>query len=754
LKRKPDLNPVSSHAASKVNEPGVQITGERTLRAILSEGEGSAMIMTDPTGLVISWNKAAESIFGYTENEITGKSIACFYLPGTIESGEHSDNLQQAAQSPGYFAEGWRVKKDGTKFWAYIEYTALYDFNRRLLGFANTIRELTENKHITEDDIEYSARSNYNGRVKAFEKKITSDTRFRKLIENSYEGITLLDKDFKTIFRSRSAKRINGWSNAERTKQSMIDRVHPDEKEWMASLLKKVLKSPGTTIPCIFRTTHFDGHYIWLQSAFTNYLDDPEIEAIVFNFRDITGEKELQIKEQRLVKELKERNSFIETILENLPIGIAVNRIDDGKTTIVNKNFSEIYGWSEKDLNDVNAFFSKVYPDETYRNRIVGQVMEDINSGDPARMVWKDMIITTKKGKNRVINSKNIPLYDQNLMISTVTDVTDEYNQSNELKRIKANQDAIINGTENLVWSVDADLRIISANKHYVEFVKANTGQYISEGDIALTKGYGEERLARWRDYYERALFGEILTFKEEIFDHRTNRVQYGLVSLNPMYNTEGKIFGVSCNIKNITEDTLNLMALERAKNDLEKIMNASLDIICTIDARGNFLSINSAAETILGYKPEELIGTSVFAIIHPDDREKTKIASAGLMAGRDLINYECRYLRKDDSIVYLTSSSKWDPSDRVSYGVAMDATEYKKIIAELAESEKKYSELFHLSPMPICVYELGTLNILDVNEAAIETFGYSREEFLSISLKSLALPEEIPMILESIIEQ
>lgn len=150
MKQNPNLNPVSSPVVSTVDQPEVQFTGEKTLRAILSDGEDSAMIMTDPTGLVITWNKAAETIFGYTENEIIGKSIAYFYLACSIESGEHSDNLLHAAQSPDYFAEGWRVKKDGTKFWAYVEYTALFDFERRLLGFAITVRELTENKYITD----------------------------------------------------------------------------------------------------------------------------------------------------------------------------------------------------------------------------------------------------------------------------------------------------------------------------------------------------------------------------------------------------------------------------------------------------------------------------------------------------------------------------------------------------------------------------------------------------------------------------
>ncbi len=71
---------------------------------------------------------------------------------------------------------------------------------------------------------------------------------------------------------------------------------------------------------------------------------------------------------------------------------------------------------------------------------------------------------------------------------------------------------------------------------------------------------------------------------------------------------------------------------------------------------------------------------------------------------------------------------------------------ERKRIISELAESEKKYSELFHLSPLPMFVFELDTLNILDVNDAFIKYYGYTREEVLCMNLMQLRPPEEIPV--------
>jgi len=69
-------------------------------------------------------------------------------------------------------------------------------------------------------------------------------------------------------------------------------------------------------------------------------------------------------------KELLERNQFIEAVLENLPIGLAVNFIDQGRATYINRKFEEIYGWPKEELEDIGQFFEKVYPDPVYRQKI------------------------------------------------------------------------------------------------------------------------------------------------------------------------------------------------------------------------------------------------------------------------------------------------------------------------------------------------------------------------------------------------
>jgi len=125
-------------------------------------------------------------------------------------------------------------------------------------------------------------------------------------------------------------------------------------------------------------------------------------------------------------RELEQRNIFIQTVLDNLPMGLAINEIEKGSAIYMNRKFEEIYGWPQSDLINIPQFFRNVYPNDAYREELMARVMDDVNSMDPARMHWENCQITHKDGSRHVINAVNIPLPDQNIMVSTVVDVTEQ----------------------------------------------------------------------------------------------------------------------------------------------------------------------------------------------------------------------------------------------------------------------------------------------------------------------------------------
>lgn len=148
-------------------------------------------------------------------------------------------------------------------------------------------------------------------RMPLSQQRATEDIRFRKLFENSHDGITLLDDQLNVIYRSCSAERIIGWSTAERVKSTLIGLVHRDDQEEVRKALKDLLTSPGKSISCTYRARHYAGYFTWLECVFTNMLDEPGINAVVCNFRDIDARKKAELAE---IHALEEKNTILESI--------------------------------------------------------------------------------------------------------------------------------------------------------------------------------------------------------------------------------------------------------------------------------------------------------------------------------------------------------------------------------------------------------------------------------------------------------
>ena len=118
---------------------------ERRFRLLVEGVTDYAIYMLNPEGLITNWNAGAERIKGYTFSEIVGQHFSRFYTPEDISSGLPEKALATAAREGRYEAEGWRCRKDGSRFWAGVLVDAIYD-NGELIGFAKITRDLSERR--------------------------------------------------------------------------------------------------------------------------------------------------------------------------------------------------------------------------------------------------------------------------------------------------------------------------------------------------------------------------------------------------------------------------------------------------------------------------------------------------------------------------------------------------------------------------------------------------------------------------------
>ncbi len=118
----------------------------RRFRLLVESVKDYAIFMLDPTGRVSSWNPGAQRIKRYTSEEIIGKHFSIFYPPDAVAEGKCEFELEVAGQEGRFEEEGWRLRKDSSRFWANVTITALRDSANTLLGFAKVTRDLTQRR--------------------------------------------------------------------------------------------------------------------------------------------------------------------------------------------------------------------------------------------------------------------------------------------------------------------------------------------------------------------------------------------------------------------------------------------------------------------------------------------------------------------------------------------------------------------------------------------------------------------------------
>ncbi|MDF9800827.1 PAS domain S-box-containing protein [Catalinimonas alkaloidigena] len=156
-----------------------------------------AIFMLDPKGYIITWNSGANKLNGYTKEEAIGQHFSIFYPEEALKINHPAHELKVARETGKFEEEGWRIKKDGSKFWANVVISAIYDSDNKLTGFSKVTRDLTEQKKL-QNELQ------------------KSEERSRLLIASVKDyAIFLLTPEGKIASWNEGAKKIKGYEAQE-----------------------------------------------------------------------------------------------------------------------------------------------------------------------------------------------------------------------------------------------------------------------------------------------------------------------------------------------------------------------------------------------------------------------------------------------------------------------------------------------------------------------------------------------------------
>ena len=178
------------------------LRSEERFRMMVEAVKDYAIFMLDPNGKIASWNEGARRLKGYEATEIIGKHFSVFYGEEDVKNGKPKWELKEALQKGRLEDEGWRVRKDGSQFWANVVITRLSDDQGNLIGFTKVTRDLTERKRAEENLREGNESLEIRVKDRTLELQ-ASEQRLRQFIEKSPYAVAMLDRNLRYIFASQ-----------------------------------------------------------------------------------------------------------------------------------------------------------------------------------------------------------------------------------------------------------------------------------------------------------------------------------------------------------------------------------------------------------------------------------------------------------------------------------------------------------------------------------------------------------------------
>jgi PAS domain S-box-containing protein len=242
---------------------------EQNFQLLVSSVKDYAIVMLDPGGRILTWNEGAERLKGYKAAEIVGRSMECLYPAEARAAGKPAHLLAIATATGRVEDEGWRVRKDGSRFFADVIITALHNPDGTLAGFAKVTRDITE-------------------RRRAEEALAASEARYRLLAENSTDVIMQIAPDATRTYVSPSIRDLTQYQPEELLGGPHGSLVHPNDRAaWSRSFARA---SDDGISEVTYRMVRKDGSYIWVEATRRRLPDG----SFVVSMRDIEARKRME----------------------------------------------------------------------------------------------------------------------------------------------------------------------------------------------------------------------------------------------------------------------------------------------------------------------------------------------------------------------------------------------------------------------------------------------------------------------------
>lgn len=637
--------------------------------------------------------------------------------------GPFKDHVDQAFKGKVVTADQ-SCSIEGEMTWLHFQYVPVYGMKDRVESVLISYIDLTPE-------------------ILAHKKLEASELLFRSLIENSRDVIIRQTADGKISYVSPSAERIMGYAHLDQVGRSITEFVFDDDRELLTDCLKVAAENPGSSINVYFRLKHRNGSLLWMEGTFANLFHLPEVQSLIINIRDVTDRETADRK-------IQESEVRFRSLIENSHEGIALINAHK-KINYVTSSVNAILGFSNDELLGINVI-DFIHPED---RADITALLQNLMS------CFGQTVNTTYRMKNKMNNWRWIRSNITNMLhepavdaiVFNYEDITDRIVAETRLAAYNRNRDALINSTNDLMWSIGHDMLLNTANQAYIDFVKDTTGKELKQGDLILWEELETASADKWKQRYMRALSGE--TFTEEDYTAEPHEL-WREISFNPIWENN-EVVGVACFSRNITDrKNSEVFALqnERMMADAQSVAHFGsweLDLGRNGQLSANKLRWSDEVFRIFGYEPgtTEVSNENFFRIIYPDDVTIVRDALEQSLKENSKYSIEHRIVWPDGSIRWVHENAGVISDIKTGrpvkmVGTVLDITEKKEAERKVKASEEFYralvtnaSDVVQLQgPDGIIRYESpGVKNIL----------GYEPQEMIGRFIGEFIHPEDLP---------